>query len=156
MKITAVILFHDEEYIDLKKTLISLNEEVDDIYIITTSTLPKDIEEQPTIVIIKDNSWDNDYSKIIKKNNYILPNNLLFSINVGEVLITKSIKSLIDNKNYKVSIVYDSTIVKESRICLKEKFIFSNKVFESIEDQTFELNKGIFINATNCKRKNYK
>lgn len=156
MKITAVILFHDEEYIDLKKTLISLNEEVDDIYIITTSTLPKDIEEQPTIVIIKDNSWDNDYSKIRNKNNYILPNNLLFSINVGEVLITKSIKSLIDNKNYKVSIVYDSTIVKESRICLKEKFIFSNKVFESIEDQTFELNKGIFINATNCKRKNYK
>jgi len=149
-------LFHDEEYIDLKKTLISLNEEVDDIYIITTSTLPKDIEEQPTIVIIKDNSWDNDYSKIRNKNNYILPNNLLFSINVGEVLITKSIKSLIDNKNYKVSIVYDSTIVKESRICLKEKFIFSNKVFESIEDQTFELNKGIFINATNCKRKNYK
>jgi len=156
LKITAVILFHDENYKDLKKTLISLNEEVDDIYIITTSTLPKDIEEQPTIVIIKDNSWEEDYSKLRNKNNHILPNNLLLSINVGEILITKSIKSLVENKNCKISIVYDTTIVKETRICLKEKFIFSNKVFESIEDQTFELNKGIFINATNCKRKNYK
>jgi len=124
LKITAVILFHDESYKDLKKTLISLNEEVDDIYIITTSTLPKDIEEQPTIVIIKDNSWEEDYSKLRNKNNHILPNNLLLSINVGEVLITKSIKSLVENKNCKISIVYDTTIVKETRICLKEKFIF--------------------------------
>lgn len=156
MKLTAVILFHDDNYNDLKKTLLSLNEEVDDIYIITTSALPKEIEEQPTIIIIKDNSWENDYSKLRNKNNYLLPNNLLLSINTGEVLITKSIKSLIENKNYKISIVYDSTIVKETRICTKEKFIFSNKVFEAIEDQTFELNKSIFINATNCKRKNYK
>lgn len=156
MKLTAVILFHDDNYNDLKKTLLSLNEEVDDIYIITTSALPKEIEEQPTIIIIKDNSWENDYSKLRNKNNYLLPNNLLLSINTGETLITKSIKSLIENKNYKISIVYDSTIVKETRICTKEKFIFSNKVFEAIEDQTFELNKSIFINATNCKRKNYK
>lgn len=156
MNLTAVILFHDEDYNDLKKTLLSLNGEFDDIYIITTSTLPKEIEEQPTIIIIKDNFWENDYSKIRNKNNHLLPNNLLFSINVGEILISKSIKSLIENKNYKVSIVYDTTIVKETRICSKEKFIFSNKAFEAIEDQSFELNKSIFVNATNCKRKNYK
>lgn len=156
MNLTAVILFHDEDYNDLKKTLLSLNSEFDDIYIITTSTLPKEIEEQPTIIIIKDNFWENDYSKIRNKNNHLLPNNLLFSINVGEILISKSIKSLIENKNYKVSIVYDTTIVKETRICSKEKFIFSNKAFEAIEDQSFELNKSIFVNATNCKRKNYK
>lgn len=156
MNLTAVILFHDEDYNDLKKTLLSLNGEFDDIYIITTSTLPKEIEEQPTIIIIKDNFWENDYSKIRNKNNHLLPNNLLFSINVGEILISKSIKSLIENKNYKVSIVYDTTIVKETRMCSKEKFIFSNKAFEAIEDQSFELNKGIFLNATNCKRKNYK
>ena len=156
MKLTAVILFHDDDYNDLKKTLLSLNKEVDDIYIITTSSLPKEIEEQSTIVIIKDNSWENDYSKLRNKNNYLLPNNLLLSINTGEVLMTKSIKSLIENKNYKISIVYDTTIVKETRICLKEKFVFSNRVFEAIEDQTFELNKSIFINATNCKRKSYK
>jgi len=154
LKITAVILFHDEKLEDLLKTINSAKDEVDDIYIITTTDSIKKLKEE-NIVIIKDNLIENDFSSIRNKNKIFLPDNLLLHLNVGEVLTTKCIKDFLENKNYKVSIVYDSTIVKESRISNKNKFIFSNKIFESIEDQSFELNKNIFINASACKRKNF-
>lgn len=155
MKITAVILFHEDKLRDLNKTINSVKNEVDDIYIISTSDISNEIKEKNTI-ILKDNFSKNiDFSNIRNKNKIYLPDNILLHLNVGEILNTKNIKQFLDNKNYKVSIVYDSTIVKESRICNKEKFIFSNKVFESIEDQSFELNKNIFINATECSRKNF-
>jgi len=154
LKITAVILFHDEKLEDLKKTINSLMNEVDDIYIITTSDLAKEIKEK-NIIIIKDNLLKNNFSELRNKNNLFLPDNLLFHLNVGEILITKNIKNYIEDKNYKISILYDTTIVKESRICEKKNFIFNNKIFESIKNQNFELNKNIFINASDCKRKNF-
>lgn len=155
MKITAVILFHEDKLKDLNKTINSVKNEVDDIYIISTSDISKEIKEK-NIIILKDNFSNNiDFSNIRNKNKIYLPDNILLHLNVGEVLNTKNIKQFLENKNYKVSIIYDSTIVKESRICTKEKFIFSNKIFESIEDQSFELNKNIFISATECGRKDF-
>ena len=154
LKITAVILFNDDKLEDLKKTINSLKNEIDDIYIISTSDLKKEILEK-NVVILKDNLIKNNFCAIRNKNNLFLPDNLLFHFNVGEILLTKNIKKFIENKNYKVSIIYDSTIVKESRISDKKNFLFVNKVFESIENQNFELNKNIFINASECKRKNY-
>ena len=154
MKITAVILFHEDSIENLIETIKSLKNEVDDIYIISTKENLKEIEEK-NIIIIKDNFFENDYSSIRNKNLKYLPENLLLHINVGEVLLTTSIKKHLENQSYKVSVIYDSTIVKESRICTKNDFIFTNKVFESIENQDFILNKNIFIKSVKTKKNNF-
>ncbi len=67
LKITAVILFHDEKLEDLLKTINSAKDEVDDIYIITTTDSIKKLKEE-NIVIIKDNLIENDFSSIRNKN----------------------------------------------------------------------------------------
>lgn len=152
LKISATILLIEDDYENLKKTINSIAEEVDNIFVISNKKI---IYNDLKFTLIQDNKFDGDFSSFRNKIRESLPDHILFHLNCGEILETKDLKDFIEQgKNYKVNVIYDQFIIKEVRIATKKDFVFTNKVFESINCDNF-INSIIKINASKTTKINF-
>ena len=86
LKISATILLIEDDYENLKKTINSIVEEVDNIFVISNKKINyNDLK----FTLIQDNKFDGDFSGFRNKIKESLPDHLLFHLNCGEILETK-------------------------------------------------------------------
>lgn len=152
LKISTTILYLHEDYDNLKKTIDSIQDEIDTIFLITNKNyFYNDLKYES--ILVKD--FNGDYSDCRNSIKHNLPNHLLFHLNCGETLETKNIKDYLEEeKNYKINVIYDQFVLKEIRITTKKDFIFYNKVYETLSCENF-LNSIIKINASKTSKINY-
>lgn len=152
LKISTTILYLHEDYENLKKTIDSIQNEIDNVFLITDKNYFYNDLKYETILIKK---FNGDYSDCRNSIKYNLPNHLLFHLNCGETLETKNIKDYLEEeKNYKINVIYDQFILKEIRITTKKDFTFYNKVYETLSCENC-LNSIIKINTNKITKNNY-
>ena len=129
LKISATILLLQDDYENLKKTIVSFENELDNIFVISNKQIK---HNDLNFELICNKNFNGDFSffrNLIK--NY-LPNHLLLHLNCGEILETKNLKDYLEEKNYNINVTYDKFLTKEVRITTKKNFVFKNKVFETL------------------------
>lgn len=150
LKLSATILLVEDDYINLKRTIDSIQNEVDNIFVLS----PKNIQHHDLkFELILNNNFNGDfanYRNLIKNN---LPNHILFHLNCGETLETKDLKDYLEEKNYRINILYDQFVLKEVRITQKKDFKFSNKVYEYIDCNNY-IDSIIKVNASQTTKIN--
>ena len=130
LKISATILLLQDDYENLKKTIVSFENELDNIFVISNKQIK---HNDLNFELICNKNFNGDFSffrNLIK--NY-LPNHLLLHLNCGEILETKNLKDYLEEKNYNINVTYDKFLTKEVRITTKKNFVFKNKVFETLD-----------------------
>lgn len=151
LKISATILFLEDNFENLKNTINSISSEVDDIFVISDKNINN---KNLNYNLIQNSKFDGDFSNYRNKVKEKLPDHLLLHLNCGETLETKNIKDYLDlEKNYNLNIIYDQFIIKETRITPKKNFTFTNRVFEIIDCENC-VDSIIKINATKTDKKN--
>ena len=78
LKISATILLIEDDYENLKKTINSIVEEVDNIFVISNKKI---IYNDLKFTLIQDNKFDGDFSSFRNKIRESLPDHILFHLN---------------------------------------------------------------------------
>lgn len=148
LKISATILLIQDDYENLKKTINSLSNELDNIFVISNKQIKySDLNFE----LLYNKNFNGDFSSFRNSFKDLLPNHLLFHINCGETLITKNIKDYLEEKNYNINVFYNKFSIKETRITTKNNFIFKNKVYEMLDCNNIS-NSIIKIDASKTSR----
>lgn len=150
LKLSATILLLEDDCENLKRTIDSIKNEVDNIFVLSNKKIQCN---QENFELIINKNFNGDFSSYRNSFKNSLPNHLLFHLNCGETLETKDLKDYLEENNYRVNVTYDQFVLKEIRIANKKDFNFSNKVFEFIDCKNYT-DSIIKINASQTTKIN--